>query len=464
MITKISKLLYLLLVPSIIAGAFNGRNEKLRDIADKTWKEICDYNGSNTGSGGFREVPWAYDATNKKYIRFGGCTTVYTNEICYFDLGTESTTFPWPYLCGAPPDRPGTGCNRGLCYDDVSKCVWSVGSASSGCRGGAEGIWKLDAATNNLTLFVSGGLGQQGHVACDTAAGKVVLIYWDGGSFKHTQIIDHNRNDTLYEAHSMPGTHYTPMWYPCDYWYAVEYVPIMNGVMQVGHMNQTTNATHYNGDTTVPVEQGWYTWFFDTQTEEWTDLQATGLEGKSYGRGILSYDPMAEVVLLLIRTASGPDMYVYTPAQNAWVPLSLSPRPPRWTEMFDYDSEHNAHMFVSYWGEVWAFRYANDPVTVQEVPSGPCFSTLRLNCHPNPFRTNTVISFGLPAPARVNLSVFDIQGRLVNALYSGTREAGVHIVPWKKTAGMSGMETEGRYIIRLESGNRSISRLVTKAD
>jgi hypothetical protein len=451
-----SILLVLLLVPSIILGAFNGRNSKLEVIADMTWKEICDYNGSNTGNGGFREVPWAFDSKNKKYVRFGGCTTVYTNEICYFDLGVENTTFPWPYLCSAPPDRPGTGCNRGLCYDDVSGCVWSVGSASSGCSGGAEGIWKLDVATNDLTLFVSGGLGQQGHVACDTAAKKVVMYYWGPGSFKHTKVIDHNRNDTLYTAPTMPGTDKTPMWHPCNYWYAMEYVPIMGGVMQVGRMSETTNATHYNGDTTLPVEEGWYTWFFDTETDVWNDLEATGLEGIPYGRSILSYDPMGKVVLLLIRTDNGPDLYVYTPAQNSWQAVTLNPRPSRWTEMFDYDSEHNAHMFVSYWGEVWAFRYANDPVTADDRAWRRPLSGFRLDCRPNPFQTGTVITFGLPHASRVNLSVFDIQGRLVDALYGGVREAGVYILPWKGTAGHS--------IIRLQSGNKTISRLVTRVD
>jgi hypothetical protein len=46
--------------------------------------------------------------------------------------------------------------------------------------------------------------------------------------------------------------------------------------------------------------------------------------------------------------------------------------------------------------------------------------------YPNPFNPSTTIKFELPRASLVNLSVFDILGRVVSVLVNDRREAGVH--------------------------------------
>lgn len=51
-----------------------------------------------------------------------------------------------------------------------------------------------------------------------------------------------------------------------------------------------------------------------------------------------------------------------------------------------------------------------------------------VRCYPNPFNPTTVLSFELSVSSRINLSVYNISGRLVDELVNGWREAGVHEV------------------------------------
>lgn len=67
--------------------------------------------------------------------------------------------------------------------------------------------------------------------------------------------------------------------------------------------------------------------------------------------------------------------------------------------------------------------------------------------HPNPFRGSTTFRFALPRPAQVELSIYDVAGRLVTRLVDGTRPAGSHVVTWKARNAAS-----GTYFARFTTG------------
>lgn len=70
---------------------------------------------------------------------------------------------------------------------------------------------------------------------------------------------------------------------------------------------------------------------------------------------------------------------------------------------------------------------ASSPVVPEE--DVPARVTL-LGSHPNPFRERTTIAFELSAPARVELSVYDVTGRRVARVTSRTFVAGMHEAAW----------------------------------
>ena len=76
--------------------------------------------------------------------------------------------------------------------------------------------------------------------------------------------------------------------------------------------------------------------------------------------------------------------------------------------------------------------------------------------YPNPFNPVTTINFALPTAADITLDIYNIQGRIVESLISGTMDAGYHSVIWDASKNSSGV-----YFIRMQSGEfKSMQKLM----
>lgn len=75
---------------------------------------------------------------------------------------------------------------------------------------------------------------------------------------------------------------------------------------------------------------------------------------------------------------------------------------------------------------------------------------------PNPFNPLTTISFYIPEPGEVTLSVFNIVGQPVSVIVEGNLSAGQHQFDWDANDRPSGM-----YIYQLEVGNKILTRKMT---
>jgi len=92
------------------------------------------------------------------------------------------------------------------------------------------------------------------------------------------------------------------------------------------------------------------------------------------------------------------------------------------------------------WGEGFGIESDIQQVTVEEYQL--------LSVYPNPFNPTTTISFALPDAAEVLLSVYDVNGRLVNTLVNGYRSAGIHKVTFDASDLPSGI-----YFAQIEAVN-----------
>ncbi len=72
---------------------------------------------------------------------------------------------------------------------------------------------------------------------------------------------------------------------------------------------------------------------------------------------------------------------------------------------------------------------------------------------PNPFNPTTQISFSLPKPAEVNLTIFNILGEKVVTLTEGLRTAGAHSVTWDGRDSRGNTVASGVYFYRLDAGD-----------
>lgn len=82
---------------------------------------------------------------------------------------------------------------------------------------------------------------------------------------------------------------------------------------------------------------------------------------------------------------------------------------------------------------------------------------------PNPFNPRTTINFGLAAPGRARLDIFDVRGRLVRTLLDADLAAGDHAVTWDGCDDQGRGAASGSYFCRLAAGGverRSTLQLV----
>jgi len=86
---------------------------------------------------------------------------------------------------------------------------------------------------------------------------------------------------------------------------------------------------------------------------------------------------------------------------------------------------------------------------IENAEEKKSFNKLEQN-YPNPFHDNTIISYSLAEPSQINLSLFDMNGRMVKLIAAGFKEAGKHTVRCNAAALRSGI-----YFYRLSTGKFS---------
>ena len=83
-------------------------------------------------------------------------------------------------------------------------------------------------------------------------------------------------------------------------------------------------------------------------------------------------------------------------------------------------------------------------------------------CYPNPFNPATTISFDLPNPAAVNLTIYDVAGKRVRTLVAGeTLATGRHEELWNGRDQTGRVVPAGVYFYRLDAGDFSETRRMT---
>jgi glucose/arabinose dehydrogenase len=136
------------------------------------------------------------------------------------------------------------------------------------------------------------------------------------------------------------------------------------------------------------------------------------------------------------------------------VGLAFGPDGLYFTDLFSEDGfndfgETRGNVFRIRWipGTTAASKF-DAASTAEYTPVETIPSTFALHNYPNPFNLATKIRLALPEEAEVQLSVFDLSGREVKELLSGSRPAGHHEVIWDGR-NRRGMElSTGYYLVR----------------
>jgi hypothetical protein len=102
---------------------------------------------------------------------------------------------------------------------------------------------------------------------------------------------------------------------------------------------------------------------------------------------------------------------------------------------------------VSNWSDVWRFRTAVPTAVDRSSSSVPTEFSLGQN-YPNPFNPETNIQFSVSSARLVQLTVYDVLGRVVAELLNETMQPGTYTLRWNGNASPSGI-----YFYRLTAGN-----------
>jgi flagellar hook assembly protein FlgD len=76
---------------------------------------------------------------------------------------------------------------------------------------------------------------------------------------------------------------------------------------------------------------------------------------------------------------------------------------------------------------------------------------------PNPFSGSTTIQLLLPRTSPVSLEIYDVAGRRVRTLVSGTLGPGRHTIAWDGLNSAGSEVSQGIYFLRLISGGRRLT-------
>jgi flagellar hook assembly protein FlgD len=77
--------------------------------------------------------------------------------------------------------------------------------------------------------------------------------------------------------------------------------------------------------------------------------------------------------------------------------------------------------------------------------------------HPNPFKEETTVSFTIPERMNVNLSIYDLQGRLVRTLVHDRLGSGYKEFAWDGKDAKGVPVGSGVYFYRLKAGNKEFA-------
>ena len=73
--------------------------------------------------------------------------------------------------------------------------------------------------------------------------------------------------------------------------------------------------------------------------------------------------------------------------------------------------------------------------------------------YPNPFNPTTTIRYDLMNDSALRITVYDVQGKLINELYDGFQSAGRNSIIWDATNGVGETVSSGVYLYKIQAGD-----------
>ena len=302
----------------------------------------------------FGEMGWNYDASNRLFLRYGGCSG-YHNELTVFDLGTEqfSQRRPNEKMAGWGDRRLINGCTAGRCWDPYGKVMWlgpAIGSTEPSLavydyynKDGAFRFCNYDLATDRFRAAPKATYATR--YAFDWKNGLLLPV-----KFTH---INHKTKD--FWAFDVK----TNAW--LDKKTAGDYPRDQDHTTAAADQDTGLLILYVAPHPDRPAE----TWTYDPARNVWKNMQPK-VQPEGVPGGGFAYDPFHKLLFLqsgkkATQYGGGDDSitWTYDVRTNTWTDLKVKTGPGNpWVGAMDYDPEHNVFVLFNHRDQqVWAFRY-----------------------------------------------------------------------------------------------------------
>jgi hypothetical protein len=410
-----------------LAPCFAVTSVNFSTLADRNWVFVSTPIAHVYGD---EEVSWTYDSYHKKFLRVGGCTGGYTNEVYayWFDANGQvvSQQVMAPGTDGGS-NRAGLGCSRGICYDSKRHIVWNYGGLGSPPSGVSESgqnwaLMGIDLGDNSWRMAPNSDavqLKQTCQIAYDPDDDAIILFGNDMGAWGNCWLYEFSTskwrqigalwnpagpkgnptykhlkydpdNHAFVVLMGTPGDPQTWVFKPSTmtdwevrrpnptplyrYWYAMSYDPANHKLLLHG------------GDSTYGYDGMNDTWSYDAGANTWTNIPDAG-------------SSRLPVI--------GPPGW-----QTNGTVISWQARCPAWA----YDSEHNAFvMQAPRENGYWVYRLGSGTSISYSLPRT---NSTGLRCSPNPFSlfTSFTLDAGTAESRPEKMAIFSIDGKLIQIL------------------------------------------------
>ncbi len=102
------------------------------------------------------------------------------------------------------------------------------------------------------------------------------------------------------------------------------------------------------------------------------------------------------------------------------------------------------------------------PVGIENNNENTVEADMHLTSYPNPFSSNTTISYQLNEPGKTILNIYNIQGQLINTMVDEYQEGGKHSIIWNGNDKNGKAVTNGTYLYKLQTGATSVTKKLIK--
>ena len=138
----------------------------------------------------------------------------------------------------------------------------------------------------------------------------------------------------------------------------------------------------------------------------------------------------------------------------------------RRVEAADLDGDQDFDLVATLFESARVSILLNETTSPTSVATGPSLSPALAfgPAMPNPMRVSTAIPLLLPDASQVHISIVDVSGRLVRALFAGPRSEGRSVVGWDRRDARGDLVRAGVYFARLETAQIERTVRITVLD